>query len=58
MEMFVGIIMVATVLAVIIRVIVEFRVKPRAMKQEQGTFTPQPRSTRAEFGKRKQQGMS
>ena len=56
MEMFAGIIMVATVLAVIIRVIVAFRVKPRGTQPE--PFTPLPRSTRVEFGKRKQQGMS
>jgi hypothetical protein len=58
MEMFAGIIMVTTALAILIRVVVAFHYKPRVRTQEQNNFAPQPRSTRVEFGKRKSQGMS
>lgn len=58
MEVFVGIMMVVTILAVIGKVVLAFRVKPRTMTPEQGTFQPRPRSSRPEFGKRKpQRGM-
>ena len=58
MEVFVGIMMVVTILAVIGKVVLAFRIKPRTMTPEQGTFQLRPRSSRTEFGKRKpEQGM-
>lgn len=57
METFVVVLMISTVLAVLGKVVLVFREKPKTMKRDHDTFQPAPRITRVEFGKRKPQGM-
>lgn len=57
METFVVVLMISTVLAVLGKVVLVFREKPKSMQSEQGTFQHGPGGTRVTFGKRKPQGM-